>query len=254
MGLIYEPDPEKMSILYKESPMTVSESILTESRSTIDFHHDPNPAASYFFNELIRKPSLSIRVVDAVLSVIAILLTLPFYPLVMAALKVTSNESVFRTQTVVGFRGFSFKVRTFRTMSEGHQTRVGNFLHLTRIEYAPLFFYVLMGRMSLVGVTLREETTATRLNNRLDWFYKVYASNPGIITLASVNGYGFAAHDYSDQLHQAELDILYVMNQGVSMYARILIRTLFDVPVKLSLPVVRQTAFNRSAHSNRAMN
>ncbi len=243
-----------MSFLYKESPMTVCESILTESRSTIDFTNDPSPAASFFFNELIRKPSISQRVLDSVLSVIAILLTLPFYPFVMAAMKLTSKESVFTTQSVVGFRGFSFNIKTFRTMSNGKQTRIGKFLHLTRIEYAPLFFYVLMGRMSLVGVTLREEATATQLNNRVDWFYKVYATNPGIITLASVNGYGSANRDYSDQLRQAELDILFVMNQGVSMYVRILLRALFDVPVNLSLPVVRQAAFNSSAHSDRAMN
>jgi lipopolysaccharide/colanic/teichoic acid biosynthesis glycosyltransferase len=243
-----------MSIIYKESPMTVSESILTESRSSIDFNHDPNPAASYFFNELIRKPSFSIRVIDVVFSFIAIVLTLPFYPFVMVALKLTSKESVFTTQQVVGFRGFSFKIKTFRTMSDGKQTRIGRFLYLSRIEYAPLFFYVLLGRLSLVGVTLRAETTATLLNNRVDWFYKVYAASAGIITLASVKGYGFATRDYSDQLRQAEFDMLYVMNQSVSMYVRILLRTLFDVPVNVSLPVVRQAAFNRSAHSNRAMN
>lgn len=243
-----------MSLIYKESPLTVSESILLESRSDIRFNPDTNPASSYFFNELIRKPTVLLRMMDKCIALVAIVLTLPLYPIVMLALKMTSKDPMFATRNVVGYRGFSFSVKTFRTTSNGKETMIGRILHQSRIEFAPLFFYVLMGRMSLVGVTLRNEYSATLLNNRVDWFYKVYAASPGIITLASVNGYGFSTKDYSDQLRQAELDILYVLNQSPAMYARILLRTLFDVPVKLSLPVVRQTAFDGGAHSNRAVN
>lgn len=258
--LICEQTPAKMTILYKESPMTVNESVLLESRSSVNSEYDSNPTAPYFFHELTRRRSLTVRIADRVCSFLAILFTLPFYPFVIAAIKLTSQGPIFTEQRVVGYRGFTFKISTFRTMSGQTPTRLGHFLHMSRIEYFPLFFYVLIGRLSLVGVTLRTEPTATLLNNRVDWFYKVYAANPGIVTWASVNGFGFATRDYSDQLRQAELDILYVMNQGTAMYFRILLRTMFDVPIKLPttldtpLSVVRKAAFNRSAHSNRAMN
>jgi lipopolysaccharide/colanic/teichoic acid biosynthesis glycosyltransferase len=94
----------------------------------------------------------------------------------------------------------------------------------------------------LVGITLRTNDTANLLNNRIDWFYKCYAAKPGIVTWASVNGYGFSTEEFNDQRKQAELDLLYVLNQGTWMYFRILMRTMFDVPVSiptsLSLPPV----------------
>lgn len=222
-----------MNLSFKDSPMTVNESILMESRAGQPAVSGGDPASHLFFHELVKRRSLTIRFADRLLAGLALLLTAPLFPLAALAVKASTGGPVFRTQSGVGYRGFPFKARTFSTMKDGALTPVGRVLRLTRIEYLPLFAHVLTGKMSLVGITLRTNDTANLLNNRIDWFYKCYAAKPGIVTWASVNGLGFATQDFKDQRRQAELDLLYVLNQGTGMYFRILLRTMFDVPVSI---------------------
>jgi lipopolysaccharide/colanic/teichoic acid biosynthesis glycosyltransferase len=222
-----------MNLSYKESPMTVNESILMESRSGQPALAGDGPASHLFFHELVKRRSLAIRVSDRLLALIALTLTAPLFPLVALAIKLTHGGPVFTVQKGVGYRGFTFHAYTFHTKVKGELTGFGRMLRATRIEYLPLFAHVLTGKMSLVGITLRTNDTANLLNNRIDWFYKCYAAKPGIVTWASVNGYGFATGEFNDQRRQAELDLLYVLNQSTSMYFRILLRTLFAVPVSI---------------------
>lgn len=222
-----------MNLSYKESPMTVNESILMESRSGHPAVAGDGPASHLFFHELVKRRSLAIRVSDRVLAFIALLITAPLFPLVALAIRLTQGGPVFTVQKGVGYRGLTFHAYTFKTVVNRELTRLGRLLRATRIEYLPLFAHVLTGKMSLVGITLRTNDTANLLNNRIDWFYKCYAVKPGIVTWASVNGYGFATDDVNDQRKQAELDLLYVRNQTTSMYFRILLRTMFAVPVSI---------------------
>lgn len=222
-----------MNLSYKESPMTVNESILMESRSGHPAVAGDGPASHLFFHELVKRRSLAIRVSDRVLAFIALLITAPLFPLVALAIRLTQGGPVFTVQKGVGYRGLTFHAYTFKTVVNRELTRLGRLLRATRIEYLPLFAHVLTGKMSLVGITLRTNDTANLLNNRIDWFYKCYAVKPGIVTWASVNGYGFATDDVNDQRKQAELDLLYVLNQTTSMYFRILLRTMFAVPVSI---------------------
>lgn len=226
-------NPAFMNLSYKESPMTVNESILMESRSGQPAVSGDGPASHLFFHELVKRRSLAIRVSDRLLAFFALLLTAPLFPVVALAIKLRQGGAVFTVQKGVGYRGFTFHAYTFRTMVNRELTGLGRLLRATRIEYLPLFAHVLTGKMSLVGITLRTNDTANLLNNRIDWFYKCYAAKPGIVTWASVNGYGFATDIATDQRKQAELDLLYVMNQSTTMYFRILLRTLFAVPVSI---------------------
>lgn len=222
-----------MNLNYKESPMTVNESILMESRAGQPAVSVDAPASHLFFHELVKRRSIVIRLSDRLLSFIVLLVTAPLFPFVALGLRLTSNGSIFRVQKGVGYRGFPFHAYTFRTTDNGRLTKFGHVLRMTRIEYLPLFFHVLTGKMSLVGITLRTNDTANLLNNRIDWFYKCYAAKPGIVTWASVNGLGFATEEFAEQRKQAEMDVLYVLNQGTSMYFRILLRTMFDIPVSI---------------------
>lgn len=222
-----------MNLSYKESPMTVNESILMESRSGQTAEVGQGPASHLFFHELVKRRSLTIRVADRVFAFLALLITAPLFPFVALAIRLTSGSPVLMVQKGVGYRGFPFHAYTFRTRANGQLTKLGQVLRATRIEYLPLFVHVLTGKMSLVGITLRTNDTANLLNNRVDWFYKCYAAKPGIVTWASVNGYGFTTQDFNDQRKQAELDLLFVLNQGTMMYFRILLRTMFDIPVSI---------------------
>lgn len=221
--------------------MTVNESILMESISGQRAIVGEDPSSQYFFYELVKRRSLAIRVSDRLLSIVAIILSSPLIALAAIGVKVTTGGAAFSVQKVVGYRGLPFHAYTLRTRVDGQMTKFGKALRATRIEYMPLFFHVLTGKMSLVGVTLRTDDTANVLNNRIDWFYKCYATKPGIVTWASVNGLGFATNNFKDQRKQAELDLIYVMNLGTMMYFRILLRTMFDVPVAIPTSLAHQS-------------
>ncbi len=220
--------------------MTVTESILMESRSGQPASIDGGPAANVFFHELMKRRSRSVRIADFILSLVAIALTLPLYPFIALGVKFSTKGSVLMVQKGVGYRGFTFHAYTFRTRQGDSLTAFGRFLRLTRLEYVPLFFHVLTGKMSLVGITLRTNDTANVLNNRIEWFYKCYAAKPGIVSWASVNGYGFTTHELAEQRRQSELDLIYVMHQSTSMYFKILLKTMFDFPVSMptTMPAV----------------
>jgi lipopolysaccharide/colanic/teichoic acid biosynthesis glycosyltransferase len=114
------------------------------------------------------------RAMDICGALVGLVLTLPLYPFIAIAIKVTSPGSVFyvhRRQTV---RGKEFGCLKFRSMLDhAHElqkelpnevdgpqfhmendprlTRVGRFLRRTNLDEVPQFWNVLLGQMSLVG-------------------------------------------------------------------------------------------------------
>jgi len=114
--------------------------------------------------------------VDIVISIIVLLLFLPFFPLIALAVKVTSPGPVFYRARRQGLHGREFSCLKFRTMIVGAETLqeqlrtanqvdgpqfkieddprtspIGKFLRDTCIDELPQFFNVLLGQMSVVG-------------------------------------------------------------------------------------------------------
>lgn len=214
---------------------SVSDSILLESRSNINVS-DRGPLASvHFFHELVKPASAAIRILDWTVAGVVTLVTAPFVPLLALAIRLAGHPTVFQTHERIGFRGLPIRVRTFQTEGAIPRTAISRFLIRTGLDRIPLFWSVFSGAVGVVGITLRSEAVATRLNNRMDWFYKLYAAKPGIITLASVNGLG-TARDLSDQVRQAEYDLRYLLQPSATAHMRILLRRI--LPARASSPVM----------------
>ena len=104
------------------------------------------------------KPSL-----DFVASLVGLLLVLPLYCLIAAAIRFDMGKPVLFRQRRPGFLEKPFVVFKFRTMSDrtdsqgnllpdGERlTQLGRFLRMTSLDELPQFFNVLRGEMSLIG-------------------------------------------------------------------------------------------------------
>ena len=106
------------------------------------------------------------RTFDIIVSIIAILFSLPITILIAILIKFTSKGPVFFIQERIGLNGKYFKMIKFRTMFHNSEregtglfsfeddpriTNLGHFLRRTSLDEFPQFLNVLIGGMSIVG-------------------------------------------------------------------------------------------------------
>ena len=106
------------------------------------------------------------RIIDIIVSALAIVLCLPFWIIIPIAIKLDSNGPVFFKQSRRTKNGRLFHMLKFRSMvvnAEGtgtglfnfeddpRVTKVGRFLRNTSLDELPQLFNILIGDMSIVG-------------------------------------------------------------------------------------------------------
>jgi lipopolysaccharide/colanic/teichoic acid biosynthesis glycosyltransferase/GT2 family glycosyltransferase len=130
------------------------------------------------------------RSLDILISLIGLIIFLPFFPLVAIAIKIDSLGPILFFQERAGENGRPFRLVKFRTMVDGAEkmisnhintdvlkepvfkipqdprtTRVGKFLRRWSIDEVPQFWNVLQGEMSLVGPRPEETWLVARYND-----------------------------------------------------------------------------------------
>jgi lipopolysaccharide/colanic/teichoic acid biosynthesis glycosyltransferase len=190
------------------------------------------------------------RMVDILLSSLALVLSLPVFLLVAAAVKLSSKGPVLFRQERIGQRGKRFTFLKFRSMHERNQsmiheqyvrklisgslgvplngvfkiqndprvTRVGRFLRKTSLDELPQFWNVLIGDMSLVGPRppLPYEVEVYDIWHRR----RVLEAKPGITGLWQVTGRSRTCFD-----DMVRLDLHYTQSSSLWLDMKILLQT-----------------------------
>ncbi len=173
------------------------------------------------------------RMIDIVLSLIAILVLFPIFAVIAALVRSRMGGPVFFRQNRPGIHGRSFEMIKFRTMlnstdGQGNAlpdaerlTKIGRFLRATSLDELPELWNVLKGDMSLVG-------PRPLLMEYLPLYSAEQARRhdvlPGITGWAQVNGRN--ALSWPEKF---ALDVWYVDNRSIWLDLKILWLTAFKV-------------------------
>lgn len=139
------------------------------------------------------------RFFDIVLSLIAIIILLPFMIPIMIGLKLTGEHHIFYKQTRVGRKGKEFDLLKFATMVENasslpggmHTLKndprmlpMGPFLRKTKINELPQLVNILIGDMSVIGYRPTDPHGYTRWPDFAR--EKLYNAKPGLSGIGSI--------------------------------------------------------------------
>ncbi len=180
------------------------------------------------------------RMFDIFASVFILMLVWPFIAICALAIKLEEGKDapILYRQVRVGYRGKSFDVFKFRSMSvdaekpgvaqwatknDSRVTRVGAIIRKTRIDEIPQIFNVLRGDMSFVGPRPERPQFVSELAKEIPYYHERHAVKPGITGWAQVcYPYGASIKDSSQK---QEFDLYYIKNHTIFLDMLILCQT-----------------------------
>ncbi|MBT7163943.1 MAG: sugar transferase [Victivallales bacterium] len=199
-------------------------------------------SANWFASGTAFMPNTSVfcvkRAMDIVLSLIGLALTLPLWPFIALAIKMSSPGPVFFRQERVGYLGQIFEIVKFRTMrtdaeKDGAQfavendpraTRVGNFLRKSRLDELPQLFNILRGSMSLVGPRPERPEFVATLGEEIPMYDLRHTVPPGLTGWAQIR-YRYGANK-EDAQRKLEYDLYYLRHFSLALELEIIVKTL----------------------------
>jgi sugar transferase (PEP-CTERM system associated) len=194
----------------------------------------------------VRRPLiLARRLVSTLVAGSALLVLLPFIPLIALAVKLSSPGPVFFKQDRVGRRGAPFTLYKFRTMRQDAEagtgavwarkddprvTRVGRLLRKTRLDEVPQLWNVLKGDMGFVGPRPERPEFVKWLADQIPYYNLRHIVRPGLTGWAQVRyRYGATLEEAKQKL---EYDLYYIKHMSVALDLLITFETLKTIVLR----------------------
>ncbi len=178
------------------------------------------------------------RVMDIVLSLLAIIVTSPIMIVAALGVRLSSKGPVIFKQQRVGKNNKIFTMYKFRSMrvndqettgwttpTDSRKTKFGTFMRKTGIDELPQFFNVLFGSMSIVGPRPEMPTFVEKYSKTVPLYKVKHQVKPGITGLAQI--YGFRGDTSIEG--RIEMDIKYIENWTFFNDIKILLSTPFKM-------------------------
>ncbi len=187
------------------------------------------PSSSYMFFKYL---------MDLFLILISLPVVLPVMLITAICIKLDDGGSVFFNQERVGYKGKSFLMYKFRSMTQSseknkHQftecndlrvTRVGKFIRKTRIDELPQFLNVIKGDMSLIGPRADYIKFVDNYEGVIPFYRYRNIVKPGISGWAQVN-HGYVT-SVDDTRIKIEHDFYYIKHFSFWLDVLIVFKTI----------------------------
>lgn len=181
------------------------------------------------------------RLMDILLSILALLLLSPVFLVTAVIVKVTSPGPVFYAQERIGYRGKPFKMHKFRSMyvdaesagpalSKDDDPRItpfGRIMRKYRLDEIPQFYNVLKGTMSIVGPRPERQFFIDQIVEKAPEYLLLQKVKPGITSWGQVK-YGYA-ENVSEMIERMRYDLLYLENMSLATDIKILLYTVIII-------------------------
>lgn len=196
-------------------------------------HHEPLNSLS---NRFIK------RTMDIVVSALALLCMLPFFPIVVFMIKKQSPGPIFFSQTRTGLNGEDFMCHKFRSMhvnadadkvqatkDDPRKFPFGNFMRKANIDEFPQFYNVLKGDMSVVGPRPHMVFHTEKYSALIDKYMVRHFSKPGITGYAQVTGFRGETEELWQMEGRIKKDIWYIENWSLWLDIKIIFLTAWSI-------------------------
>ena len=179
------------------------------------------------------------RVLDVILSLMALALLWPVFLLIALLIKLDSKGPVLFRQKRLGFKGAEFEMLKFRSMivnaehtgsgvysgkNDARVTRMGRIIRATSLDELPQFLNVLRGDMSFIGPRPPLTYHPWPLNEYTPEQRRMFDVRPGITGWAQVHG-----RKDVEWHHRIELNVWYVDHCSFWLDVKIFLMTIFKV-------------------------
>ncbi len=197
--------------------------------------------SNFLYSEGFRiRPSQQItrRIASTCAAALGLLLFLPFFPIVVLLVRLSSKGPIFFRQTRMGLDGQHFEVVKFRTMftdaeaagakwatkNDPRVTRIGMFMRKVRIDEIPQLWNVLRGDMSFVGPRPERPEFVPWLAEELPFYYLRHLIRPGLTGWAQIRyGYGATLAETREKL---QYDLYYIKHMSLGLDLLIMFETI----------------------------
>lgn len=183
------------------------------------------------------------RIFDLILAIVIGLITLPFYPFIILAIKIDSPGPVFYRQARVGKGEKIFSLIKFRTMiqdaekntgpvwaseDDNRSTKVGRFIRRTRIDELPQMWNIVKGEMSFVGPRPERPEFQERLKAQIPFYEERCLVKPGFTGWTQIKykldfKRGLTINDTFEKI---QYDLYYIKNRSLLLDLGIIVKTI----------------------------
>ncbi|WP_158844223.1 sugar transferase [Algibacter sp. L1A34] len=178
------------------------------------------------------------RVFDIAISIIGLLISLVFLPLILIGNLIGNRGALFYTQKRIGKNGRPFQIIKYRSMIENAEkngavwaqkndiriTPFGKFLRHSRLDEIPQFINILKGEMSLIGPRPERPRFVAELSDLLPFYETRHIVKPGLTGWAQVKTrYGSSV---DDSLLKLQYDLYYIKHRSFFLDLNIIVKTI----------------------------